>query len=866
MYCSNCGKKLSETAAFCPDCGKPMLAAKPAAQPAPQPGLPAASGIKRCPQCGKDAAENLIFCASCGAPIPQAAPAQVPYVPPAPIQAPVMQAPPPVQIPVYQQAPAPSQPPVYVQPPYYTQPTAVAQNFSVYTPLVPAKKAKGGKGLAIGFGVGIPLALLVALGIWLGPSLFVKKTSAVVSSKGGDVKLDDLQLSVGSGLKDSLNFTLTSTSPSGDGKPDGLQSALYVIETDEVCDVLVHVRVKLPEGQSADNLMLGVGADYTDSDGKSTHVGYRYMDAAVEGGYAEADITPSDYATQAKVMLPGNPFVAYAAPQNLRVYVGVFQCSAYFAQGGHFKLYYPGAANKAGAQAMLTDLESVYQSFLDAGYSYGKRTSWPMEVDVVNIARGDLGGYLESGFWNAATGRTPEHGWIEINKKLFVGGYQRDQLKPVLGHEWFHFVQSNYESGATNCAWFDDATATYYEGRIKGGTPDIVNEYYMNIFDGVIPKQDTAQEGYARAPLISFLVDKYGGGFMLKTLQGYAKGMPAKDALTAATEDPTLWAGNCYEYLVSGKAGDIVPYTAWSNVAKGDSEYSKIGASMELKYPSAEDIEQAQADGEPITLSSGTVTVPPLGARLLAVTVDDGLKDNLTDGVKLQFKAQSDVDMRLFSIKGSSFSVKKAVDAAVDVDDFKGDLDNKICYLLVITNLSELSAETVSVSAELQAAPTLDELVGAYDDGSLLFADVYISQKLRDEAKQNAGKSADSVGCDLDMIEEFDKLKGQSEAAPFVIKKTSDDTGVISINGQDGSNFEIPFTYSNGTLTVDYTMAASKDTNNMPVTMKGKLNAAYGSSNNVTIDGTMRYSSPQFEGDFYIDMKLTGSHPLPAKS
>ena len=140
---------------------------------------------------------------------------------------------------------------------------------------------------------------------------------------------------------------------------------------------------------------------------------------------------------------------------------------------------------------------------------------------------------------------------------------------------------------------------------------------------------------------------------------------------------------------------------------------------MELKYPPADEIEQAQSNGEPIVLSEGTVNIPALGAKVLAVTVDEGLSMNLAAGMTLQFKTQNGVDIRLFKIKGKDFTVVKGSDYAVDVDTFKEDMDGKVNYLLLLTNLSEISAATVNVSAEIQECPTLDELVGSFDDGKL---------------------------------------------------------------------------------------------------------------------------------------------------
>ena len=781
-----------------------------------------------CTKCGASLPETASFCTKCGSPVEVKA----------------------------------QQPAIGATP---TIPATPAVPYSAPYPV--PKKVKKRKGISLGLGIGIPaLLLIVAFVIWVLPLLLVGHTSTVVNASGGTVKFGDLQMEFDAGsVQGPVDIKISTLNPSGDAKPDGLLSALYAVDSNSAVDKPITVRMKLSSSKDAGDIMLGIGVEGSDDNGGSL-VHYQYVDTTVKDGYAEASITPSEYASLAEALpLPG---VAYAAEaKDLRLYVGVFTCAAYFNEGGHFKLYYPGAVNKTGAEQLLTDLEDIFEYYQKLGYSYTERTTWPIEVNVTKMD--DLGGYVESGLWNAAVGRSPNHGWIEVNKSMFLGSYQRDQLKPVLVHEFFHFVQANYVSGGSESNWFDEATATYYESIARSATPDIVNEHQMEIFDGVFPSQDSRSAGYARMPEIGFLVNKFGDSTIRQTYENIGKGMNVKEALAASSQDATLWAGSCYEYIVSGKAGDMVPYTAWSNLSKGDKEFSQIGASMELKYPSEDEIKQAQADSEPIVLSEGQLDIPALGARMLAVTVDDSLSMNLSEGMKLQFKSESGVDMRLFRIQGSNFSVINGKDNAIDVDTFKADVDGKVNYLLMLTNLSGLSTATAHISVELQAYPTLDELVGSFDDGNLKVTEVFISQKLRDEAKASADAAASSgspvQGCDLNMINEFDKLKGQSFPTKFTIEKTGEDTGNLIIESQDAEPTEMPFTYTNGVLQIDYLIAGDADTSGQEATIKGSLNAAYGNKKDVKIDGTLHFSSPDYADDFYLEYGLSGSHALPAK-
>jgi hypothetical protein len=234
--------------------------------------------------------------------------------------------------------------------------------------------------------------------------------------------------------------------------------------------------------------------------------------------------------------------------------------------------------------------------------------------------------------------------------------------------------------------------------------------------------------------------------------------------------------------------------------------------------------------------------------------------------------------MRLFSIISSKFSVQKSSKGEIVLETFKKDLASKTQYLLLLTNLDESGPETADITAELVMFPTLDELVGSFDDGKMTISDIYISQKLRDEAaaaaqSQDTSSSSDgdgldgfAQGCDLKVIESLEAAKGQVQKAPFSIEKTGIDTGKFVTVDEEGKTNETPFTYMSGVLTFDYTAPASDDTNGQEMTLKGDIDAAYGKNNDVTINGALRYSSPQAQDDFYIEITMSGSHPLPKKT
>ena len=113
------------------------------------------------------------------------------------------------------------------------------------------------------------------------------------------------------------------------------------------------------------------------------------------------------------------------------------------------------------------------------------------------------------------------------------------------------------------------------------------------------------------------------------------------------------------------------------------------------------------------------------------------------------------------------------------------------------------------------------------------------------------------------MIDELDKLKGQSYDYKFTIEKTGNDTGNLTIYSDNGNTI-LPFTYKNGVLQIDYTIPETESNGTGKIT--SNMVASYGDSNDVKVKGVLHMTSVDYADDFYIDCELSGSHALPPKS
>jgi hypothetical protein len=722
---------------------------------------------------------------------------------------------------------------------------------------------------AIFLGIGIPaLILILAFAVFLLPSMFVARSNTSIGAEGGSIKLGDMSLTFDAGIVDEpLSVKLAGYKPGGEAKPDGLLSSLTTVELDGECDKPVAIRIKVPDGKDESKIVIGVGTALENGDLKTSIVHYRYVETRVTDGYAEAEVIPSFYAFEAE--LPAGkaiPGTALAASKSFKVVFGAFETEAELSSGGHFKLHYSIMIPTLEVWSTLNDLEYCYDYFVSEGYDFPLRTEWPIDVYVCKMGK-DLGAYVESGKKNAFLGKSPNHGWIEINKNVYASGYKSATVKPVLGHEFFHFVQSNFLSadGAARNEWFDDATATYYERMLQGSTPTVFSQYKFQIFDGVIPKEDTSQAGYARYPVVGYLVENVGKGVVKTVYQDLAKGTAVSAAITTAAGKPETWSENCYEYVINDEIADFSALAAHRDLIDRTGDFNTVGSVTDFNEPTEEDIDKAAEEGTPVLLDKGEIEVPALGVRFLAVDVDKGLAGLLTDSMSLQFTV-SGGGLRLFTCYAKAADVSAATDGKLTVTTFKKDLDGGRKYLLMVTNPSTAAA-TVELTAELTMCPTLEELVGTCADGSFLISDVYVSDAIKSEARDtdlSHDDYGDSNGCEA-RIQEAYSYKGQRFPLELGIEQTGPGTGRLLIIEGNGDSTALPFTYKDGILSVSFEYPISEFMKGATGVISGQLKAAYGKKSDVTVSGSLTCVMKGREKDAYMTYEVNGSHALPPK-
>lgn len=836
-----------------------------------------------CRNCGYKLKDDAQFCINCGMKVntkTNASPAQSP---------PVQMRPGTQQQSVLQQVPL-------------SAPVTAANTAAVTAPLtaggIPQTKPKKKKKTALIVVLG--LSVLLIAGLVIGGIFVLKGLQDGSLNLTGDAS-GSTKKSTGATLKDSvLSFdgvtldygdnavpkdakeALTIADLGDKEPPDGLASSLYDLRIDPT--YTEPITISIPFTEDLTDLdktavpMLGLGTVVTYEDGtQSTR--YQYLEAKVKNQVAEATFVPSEAigitvtgatrgAASSAVSYTASSTTAGAKPSLESVSAGIIWCSTTFKNGGNFVVYFPAQAfkffiNYNDREAFLTDLEWVRQYYVDKGYTFDKRTAGPM---CVYVTRGleDEADYESHWYSNGA------NGFISIRSEFFEGGYQSAKAKPLMIHEYFHYVQMNYITKDTTSAWFDDATTCYFEYQVSTVIPDVTKAYETRMFEGVFPAENTARNGYGRMYLISYLVKTLGSDdFIRQAYVAAGSGTDWETAITDATGKPSDWYEDFYVQLVKGTVGGFNPSLLYSNLAKGEAAFAPAGTKLDLIAPLEDEITAAAENDEPVELGSTNVTVAAYGAQLVALTMSSDNVKLMADGVDPTVTASDDAGLVVYYTKGSTVVELTPAEGKVTLTDFKKNCSAGGGYLVLVLGASDAQAYTVTV--ELEPFPTLDELVGRYEDGTVTIDTVFISDSLRqqmtdaaaagDQATADAENPLAGVGCDINMLEALEAMAGQVQPSIIVIEKTGEDTGTLTMNSaatadqpeQPGT--PMPFVYKAGTLTFDFNQEGQIG--------KGALDARYGPSQTVTLKGTMRSTIESIpESDLYFDISIAGTKPI----
>lgn len=546
--------------------------------------------------------------------------------------------------------------------------------------------------------------------------------------KDGSLSLNEIRVDFGENDTTGSSATVISD-VTNSFQVDGLVSQLYSLEFDFTCQKPITISLDLDDitpinEEDGGSLMIGIGLETPDGE----TILNKLIEPTISEGAATIEIVPSEIFDTAFIR-GFSAQSSVAKPVKEKIYTGIYNYSSFDVANGHFKVWFPifdgidefFYITEANRKTLLADLEAVYQNYLAKGYTYSKRTEWPMEVYVQSL---DDEGYYSEGKIGTAGGYvyadTADYGCIYLNRNLFVKDYRRQRIKEVLAHEFFHFVQYNYASSKTGLTWLDEATATYFEWKESGRIPDTTIKYWNLIYDGVYPEEDAASQGYARMPLIDYLAENNSEDFILETYKtGGANGDWVNAINVSIQGQGNLWVSDFYnQYFLGESTSYYKPMIFYQELIRGkEAEFAHAGKALELIFPDEEYIYSSLENDDPPILASTTLSIPALGARVVALDVDTETLKSFPDDMDPVVHVEGNVSLSVYAIKGSHY-VKIGEGGDVKLKDFKEKIEDKMMYMALVVGLHESGKSEVNFSVQIDPLTPLETIKLSKEDTS----------------------------------------------------------------------------------------------------------------------------------------------------
>lgn len=544
--------------------------------------------------------------------------------------------------------------------------------------------------------------------------------------KGKAFQLDENQIIAYNGLSADFSSTeLTGNDVKGSvlscddaTVPREFENDLYRITTSAECTSVITVTLDVPSElmnlPESRTLLLGVGSPTLFGDG-TVRTTMQYKEVTAEDGKVTATVDPSAFTSLSVLAAALNGGGEAKTDDGYVFDIGLTDGEVYFKEG-HFKVYFPGRLENYGVGFMsenvgfqiVSDLEKAYEQFTEGNgftpkYKIPDR-EWPMSVYISDLGDNAAEFVISKKDMVAKMDFTEnaKYGYIAVNRKHIETGYDNRIVAPFLVHEFFHFVQLKYTSKDFPVTWFNEATSSYYEYMDKKLTPDSLPANEKLLFDGVYPKSNTAEDGYARSSLLYYLTGRYGSDYILENYKLLGNGKYEEAfAATSNKESPSVWVADFYQKHLGGELfkpidGSFTPYNIYNDLKVGKTLGTRADLTFSTKVPSGETY--------PV-YGKGTFSIPGYGARFLRldVTADELAKLKVGDSFRISCDNQN-ITLSVFVIERNS-ETKKVTNTLVKgasptVFDAKSALEAKKMLLVCAVNTSKEQA-----NAEIKVQP-----------------------------------------------------------------------------------------------------------------------------------------------------------------
>ncbi|MFN8430022.1 MAG: DUF5640 domain-containing protein [Spirosomataceae bacterium] len=508
---------------------------------------------------------------------------------------------------------------------------------------------------------------LIIILLWVNSSCIlpgdaVKPLNTVeIGQNGGVIEATDITLNVPLGAFEADNSLKIGELGKVPEELNTVNSKVYVLEGLPLnINKGLKIKIKRNSTQVVNIPLLAVGEEVFVKSLNKTDIHYRYLAAVDSAGYTVATLPPTEQKiTESDV---NGRLAETKVKMHLISFDGNFSLDT---PEGHFKIYFPYLSIKDDVVKLGAYLETAYSKFKSLGHSYASRSSWPMNVLVKKLDAG-VHGYASNSIWGY------NYSWMEFNSVTIKDA---DELKLTAGHEFFHIVQSFYDtrnrfsrakSGNYAHLWLDEATAVWIEKMFStqaNYVSGIRNGHQMAPFNGFQKgaESNAGEHGYGMSAVVKYLTDKNGDN-LVKT--AYEKIKTGKHPVEAISPNmPFIWWDSFFRDYLEGKVYDDVSTGFWLGSHHGLFD-------IKTEKDTVREFKRNYAD---------------YSAAIYRVSLN---YDKFTDGANIVFTVPTDADSRVTVYKtvGSKMQYLNSSIEKVTVSDILKLKTEKSILLALVTN------------------------------------------------------------------------------------------------------------------------------------------------------------------------------------
>lgn len=654
---------------------------------------------------------------------------------------------------------------------------------------------------------------------------FKKAGGATVGTAGGEIATakGEMSIAIPAGALPADTPVEITMNPAADAHGIDQASPVFEIKGIEKYSKPMTVTIKTTKPLGGETYaVVGLKANIPSSEGEK--MGFFYLPCQVNGDSVTFTINPNEVLTQGEsfmrwVFSGANAVYADTPPTIGPVLTAAIETNKSSKKTAHFSVVADSDVKTIDIETANAYLEDVvYKTYADMGFKLEEKYSdWPISVNIrapyrIFSEREWFGDKEDAGSFYDLPGFAPR---IVINKNMLG---QFDDIKMTLMHEFFHFVQGLY--GSSN-SFLDEASATWIEETAKGSAyfPENYNnygEYDGQIFSPIDAQGRTAaRQGYGSASLIKYLVGVHGKGKLVSVYENIDS-YETPEAVLKAFAPIESWNTDFYIKLLKkeiygGSVANLI-------VERKKAPVVKLNTNVLAQL--------AEKEGNAVEPVKQKVTVPPYGAKLVAVEITSEDPAKVDASATLSVKSPVDgLSLAVFNMKGSDIPTVTGI-GGVMMPDVKGVVTTKRFVTALAVNRTNAAIDA-ELEFDLTLAPPLEELVGEWTEGKATFTSIYLHPELLKIANQEVTPSeADPdnpfAGCDeamaqalVEAFKQIKELEGTTNPSKQKIEQTGPETGKIFTalsmkREMQEYNESYDFKYIAGKLTGDASKAEEK--------------------------------------------------------